>query len=293
MPSTSLRLWLGIAGLAAGGFSGCATLQLPWDKNRVPQASSQNPAVRIVCLWEQAEGRDPDGLPCRGFAGQILFLANRNAMPVKVQGDVRIYLFDDVGTPDDQSKPLRQFDFTSDAWQVHLTKSAIGPSYSVFVPYVRRGRHNAQCSLRVRLTPKDGPVIFSEVAALPLRGPETSSETTLISEPMTAMQATPKAANTPLSSVQQKTTTFPLVNSNSGALALANARPEQQPKPTSSPEDDRLSRVEQLLQKVLAERSASALPASDSNGIEQASYETPASDEESSSRRFRLDQRED
>ena len=48
-----------LAGVLAGVLSGCATLHLPWDKNRVPQATAQNPVVRIVCLWEQAEGRDP------------------------------------------------------------------------------------------------------------------------------------------------------------------------------------------------------------------------------------------
>ncbi len=276
-----------LAGVLAGVLSGCATLHLPWDKNRVPQATAQNPVVRIVCLWEQAEGRDPDGLPCRGFAGQILFLANRNAMPVQSQGDVRIYLFDDVGNPEEQSLPLRQFDFSSEAWQIHLTKSAIGPSYSVFVPYVRRGQTNAQCSLRVRLTPENGPVIFSDVASLPLRGPESTPETTIISEPYSDSAPLQSQVNSALSQALSKTTTIPLANTGNGDLALAKPRPLSPHAAASAPVDERLDRMERLLQQALAERPA-AMQRGRQDDIQQAGYEVPADDAETPAKRFKL-----
>lgn len=276
--------------LAVGGSSGCASLTLPWVTGKFAKATAQNPAVQIIGLWEQAEGRDPDGIPCRGFAGQILFLANRHAAPLEIDGDVRIYLFDNIGAADDQSKPLRQYDFSSEAWKLHLTKSAVGPSYSVFVPYVRRGQSNAQCSLRVRLTPKNGPVIFSELTTLPLRGPSTSSETTIISEPAPEERLQVEVNKT-LSRAIEKSTTIPLNISNSGNMSIAGNSPgAKMPSTRNASTDDRLARMERLLENVLAEREVNG-----ANAVQPAHYETlaPESPSEEPPRRFRLDRGEE
>ncbi len=151
-----------------GQVMGCATFHLAFDK-KMPKATPVNPAVEILCLWQPGEGVDPDGYPCKGFQGQIVFL-NRASAAVQIEGEVRIYLFDDQGTPEEQSKPLRSFNFDNGSWAIHLADSSLGPSYSVFVPYVRRGTTDAACSLRVRLKPKQGPVVFSDFSNLPLNG---------------------------------------------------------------------------------------------------------------------------
>jgi len=151
------------------GFAGCTTFHFPFEK-RMPRATASDPAVQMLCLWQQAEGRDPEGYPCKGFSGQILFLSNKAATPVQIDGAVRIYLFDDQGTEEDQTKPIRQFDFDAGSWAIHLTETSLGPTYSVFVPYVRRGVKEANCALRVRLKPKQGPTIFSELSSMPLNG---------------------------------------------------------------------------------------------------------------------------
>jgi hypothetical protein len=292
---------LAAAVLALTGLSGCATMIIPWTGNKIPQATASNPVVQIVCLWEQAEGRDPEGVPCRGFAGQILFLANRHATPVEVHGDVRIYLFDNVGSAEEQSKPLRQFDFSSDAWKLHLTKSAVGPSYSVFVPYVRRGQHNAQCSLRVRLAPKDGPTIFSETSTLPLRGPGPAEEVTVVSATSSPEDRVQAEVNQALSKAMQKTTTIPLAISQSGSLAVApqtsiDKTRGEIPASGHNATDDRLERMEKLLEQVLAERALAPSSAIASTGVRHANYETispPAETDDEPPRRFKLNRSDD
>ncbi len=148
---------------------GCATLNLSNMDLRSRKATARNPALRVICLWEPAEGRDPKGVPCQGFAGQILFLTN-TSLPVSVDGDIRVYQFDDQGTPAEQAKPLHQFDFDSGAWAKHYSYGTLGPAYNVFIPYMRRGAYDATCALRVRLTPKHGPVVFSEMTSIDLLG---------------------------------------------------------------------------------------------------------------------------
>ncbi len=158
---------------------GCTTFDLSkWKQKPVPKADAKDPAVEILAIWQPAEGRGANGVPTRGFAGQILFFTRRHESPVEVNGDVRIYLFDDRGTVAEQSKPIHQYDFQADAWKTHLQISALGPSYQVFIPYPRTDGYQARCSLRVKLQPSDSPVIFSETANIVLSGPQLESTLT-------------------------------------------------------------------------------------------------------------------
>ena len=154
---------------------GCAgTGMMSWMRDDMPKANAKNPAVKIVCIWEPAEGQF-DKLPTRGFAGQIFFFT-RHSTPAQVDGAVRVYLFGDQGSIAEQGKPIHQFDFPADVWAAHLSKSMLGPSYNVFVPYVGRQPWQANCSLRVRFTPENGPTIYSDMVHVILPGPDKKTQ---------------------------------------------------------------------------------------------------------------------
>ncbi|MEX1095294.1 MAG: hypothetical protein WED34_04560 [Planctomycetales bacterium] len=165
-----------LAGIAAGVLflaSGCAgTSLLAWKKAAdIPTADEKHPVMQIVCVWEPSEGHGVDGLPTRGFAGQIMFFTRHNPTPVMVNGDVRIYEYDDQGTLDEQGKPLHQFDFLGESWTAHFRHSPLGPSYQVFIPYMRKSPWLTHCALRVRLTPPGGRPLFSDLVHVTLPGP--------------------------------------------------------------------------------------------------------------------------
>ena len=249
---------------------GCATLQLPFGKDRIQKASARNPVVQIVCIWQPSEGRDPSGMPCRGFAGQILFLAGRNALPVQVEGDVRIYLFDDKGTSEEQAKPIHQYDFDSGSWSVHLTKGTLGPTYSVFVPYTRRGTYEAKCALRLRLKSGDQPAVFSDMAAVPLDGRTKKADDTEVQVP-SAEEA--KATTEAVSQTMRRTTTISMngetakpntkggrlpteslaarAEGDSGRVQLANYEVGAE---SSDPGAQRIEQLEQLVQQLLEQQ---------------------------------------
>lgn len=156
-------------------FSGCTTTSLFskfTHKQKFPKATAQNPAVRCLCLWEPSEGTGVDNKPSRGVSGQIFFFTRGGASSVEVDGDVRIYLFDDEGSADDQAQPLHQFDFMAGTWQAHLTSTQFGPAYQLFVPYSRKGHHQAELALRVRHTPANGSPLYSDLARVTLPGYE-------------------------------------------------------------------------------------------------------------------------
>jgi hypothetical protein len=147
----------------------CASLDLPL-LHVTPRASKSNPVVQVACMWEPSHGRDPDGAPCRGFAGQLLFLGNKGGTPVAVDGEVMIYVFDDVGTEEEQAVPVHQFRFDSVAWNRHLKEGSLGPAYFCFIPYTRRGIHEANCSIHVKFTPKEGTELLSDASQIVLQG---------------------------------------------------------------------------------------------------------------------------
>jgi hypothetical protein len=257
-----------------GGLVGCSTFHIPFGKS-IPKASAADPVVQILCLWQQAEGRDPEGMPCRGFAGQILFLSNRAATPVQIEGEVRIYLFDDQGTVEEQSRPLRQFDFDNGSWGVHLAETSLGPTYHVFVPYVRRGTTDAACALRIRLTPKQGQgaVIFSDLANMPLNAiskPLTGDD----AKPMTLEETEHVAAEVAAAKLRRTTTISTTAspqsagaavlakqNDNSGQVQLASHEVGSDFAKNSG-ESDRIRQLESMVQQLLDQKSAAvAAPA--------------------------------
>lgn len=154
--------------------TGCSTLEsVPNSLTKLknaPKATRTNPAVRIMGLWQPGEGDGIDGTVGRGFVGQIYFFTGQSESPVVVSGDVRVYVFDDAGTPDQQKKPIHQFDFKDGAWQGYQSESAIGPCYNIYVPYTRKGGFAAHCQLRMRLTRPDGSQLFSEMTEVQLAG---------------------------------------------------------------------------------------------------------------------------
>ena len=245
---------------------GCATLHIPQLDLRSRKATARNPVAKVVCLWEPAEGRDPKGNPCHGFAGQILFL-NSSSLPVSVDGDVRVYLFDDQGTVEEQSEPLHKFDFDNGAWSQHYTYGTLGPAYNVFIPYMRHGTYEATCALRLRLTPKQGPAVFSEMASIELMS--FHGGTKPVSKKPQVDSRVEAATAEDLTSVnkRRRTTTISL-NPNGASETPANgehdgdiqlAGYEAEPRPLTS-NDAKIAQLEQMVKELREQQRNQAAP---------------------------------
>lgn len=154
-----------LAGCATSGLVSNATPQKKFVK-----ATPNNPALKCLCVWQTADGFDSEGKSCRGVAGQVFFFNRDSAIPVTVNGDVHVFVFDDQGSEADQAKPLSQFDIDRQTWNMQLTRTQFGPAYRLFVPYARSGRNQAELALRLRMTPDSGPVVYSDLSTINLTG---------------------------------------------------------------------------------------------------------------------------
>lgn len=164
--------WISSFALVAVTVSGCASLGHKSSGTPVVFETDMDRAVRCVCLWNTGEAESSDGRSSRGFAGQLYFFTVNEASPVAVAGDLRVFVFDDIGTDEEQSRPMHEFEVPAEALQGFVKDTQLGPAYNIFVPYPRRSRDAVNCTLRVRLTRPDGSRVFSEMAEVKLPGPE-------------------------------------------------------------------------------------------------------------------------
>lgn len=183
--NTSLATRNIIAACLLISLSACSSLNLNPLKRQKPllKADAEHPVIEVICLWQAAEGQGLDGMPTRGFAGQILFFAQGYTEPCLVDGDVTIYVFDDHGDSTEQAKPLRVFQFESEVWQQYARETSLGAGHQIFLPYTRPGAHHAECALKVRFTPKQGSPQFSRMAHVVLSGVKSKNQLTRIDAP--------------------------------------------------------------------------------------------------------------
>ena len=214
--------------------SGCATSGLfsSWThKDEVPKATAKNPAVRCLCLWEPAEGTGVDNKPARGVAGQIFFFTRDSVSSVAIEGDVRIFVFDDQGSEEEQSKPLHQFDFKDNTFKAFLTPTQFGPAYQLFVPYSRKGRHQAELAIRIRLAQEGAPPVFSDITKVVLNGHERI-------KPTAAPEYVPEELGSPVGSTKNDIEQFGTAEVVSPQLieqTFRDIRLERQPPSASNP----------------------------------------------------------
>lgn len=195
--------------------SGCSMLGWKRDREvvRVIEDAS-HPVSEILCLWEPAEGHDMKGLPCRGFAGQLLFFSVGNEAPAEVGGEVMIYVFDDHGTVEEQQRPIHQFNFPNESWKTYLRDTNFGASYQLFIPYTRHTSEAATCNLRVRYTSPEGRITFSKIVEIQLPG------TPRLHAPPTAEDVAGEL--TPASLLEQLTTTRAEAGASSSPITQAS-----------------------------------------------------------------------
>lgn len=161
-------LWL----MAAYLLTGCAGANvLKWPGSQ-PSAGPKNRVVEILPMWQPAEAT-LNGRPTRGFAGQIYFFGSKSDAPIDVDEDVQsieVYVFDDVGTPEEQVQPLHRFEYHPSAWKKMKYEGKLGTGYAIFVPYTREGRLEAKCSLRMHYNSKGGSTVYTDMLTVALSG---------------------------------------------------------------------------------------------------------------------------
>ncbi|MFG0262773.1 MAG: hypothetical protein ACF788_10325, partial [Novipirellula sp. JB048] len=134
-----------------------SSLRWPWSKEPEPVHPE-----RVVAVWSDTILHQPSQPGVRGFGGRIYFYEKDDADPIEVDGGLAVYVFDaDKTAPQDQ-RPLRKFVFTAEQFATHMSRTSLGPSYSVWLPWGEVGGPPKQLSLIVRFEGRAGGTTISD-----------------------------------------------------------------------------------------------------------------------------------
>ena len=120
-------------------------------KNPLAKNSVKTP-VEIVDVWNSYAQVTPDGKTMRGMAGRIHFYNHqKKSQAVKVDGDVRVFVFDGRETDPAHAKPLQEFLFKADTLEQHYShQKPLGHGYNFFLPMDEIGGEEKPLCVMVR-----------------------------------------------------------------------------------------------------------------------------------------------
>ena len=159
--------------------TGCKSETVSWTKAKDPFAKknakkSAEPKVgvpeRLVVIWKDAVYEHPAVPPTRGIGGRLYFY-DREDNPIKVDGEVVVYGFDDTAG-DDKTEADKKFVFKQESFANHYNATALGPSYSIWLPWDKLGGKELSVSLIPVFRDASGKVVRSGQTVCVLPGPE-------------------------------------------------------------------------------------------------------------------------
>ncbi len=129
----------------------------PWSKpkeKKVPE--------RILPVWTDTVLYQTNQAGVRGFGGRIYFYEKSATDPIEVDGAMAVYVFDADNDELHEQKPLRKFVFTSEQFANHMSRTSIGPSYSIWLPWGEVGGPPLRLSLIARFEGTQGGTVISD-----------------------------------------------------------------------------------------------------------------------------------
>jgi hypothetical protein len=135
-------------------------------------AKDEEPAVpdRMMIVWTDTILHQPQKPGVRGFGGRVFFYSGNETTPVKVDGSLTIYAYDNDNLDSDSTRPERKFVFTGEQFEKHMSYTDLGPSYSIWLPWDEVGGEGRQLSLVSRFDGTSGGVVISKPAIKLLPG---------------------------------------------------------------------------------------------------------------------------
>lgn len=190
------------------GLTGCAQMKVPGAEyfssvkehfdlsDNIPWGEGDYKAgmpSRVVAVWVDTVMYTTGEVPVRGFGGRLMFYTPKGEKPIKVEGDLVVYAFDEVGRDPRHVAPDKKYVFTAEQLAGHYSKGELGHSYSVWLPWDQAGGSQREISLIVRFIPKGGTVIVGDPTRHILPGAKIE-ETQLAGKPAAGTPAPVAAA---------------------------------------------------------------------------------------------------
>lgn len=153
-------------------------MRWPWAKEK-PISQPD----RVLAVWTDTVLHQTGQAGVRGFGGRVYFYEQDKTDPIEVDGGLAIYVFDADKLQAHDQRPLRKFVFTAEQFATHMSRTSLGPSYSVWLPWGEVGGPPLRLSLIVRYEGAAGGTTISDptiklLPGVPARSIESEQELT-------------------------------------------------------------------------------------------------------------------
>ncbi len=133
---------------------------VPWKQKKPPKAGVP---VRVADTWSTTVLHQAGEGAQRGFGGRVYFYDGRDSKPIRVEGQLVVYAFDEAGRKPSDNQPTRRYVFPPEQFKLHESNSELGPSYSFWLPWDGVDGVQSDVSLIARFEPlKGGTLIVGE-----------------------------------------------------------------------------------------------------------------------------------
>lgn len=151
-------------------------LRWPWAKEK----TAPHPE-RVVAVWTDTVLHQPNLPGVRGFGGRVYFYEAGKTDPIEIEGGLAVYVFDAEKMEANDQRPLRKFVFTPEQFASHMSRTSLGPSYSVWLPWGEVGGPPMSLSLIARYEGSGGGTTIGEptiklLPGVPKRSIESEKE---------------------------------------------------------------------------------------------------------------------
>lgn len=143
------------------------------DKKVVPD--------RILAIWTDTVLRQPNQPGVRGFGGRVFFYQKEQNDPIEVDGKLVVFVFDADDQDPENQKPLRKYVIEADDFSKHMSKTSIGPAYSVWLPWGDTKGPSMKLSIITKYEGREGGTTLSDPTIKLLPGVESKSRRNSVS----------------------------------------------------------------------------------------------------------------
>ena len=222
MKITRLESWIIVCAVVLSTCAGCNSLGGKLSDSdgrfnplkRFTSKKEQEPEFQIpksmVGIWKTSTFEKAGSKSIRGFGGRFYFY-DANNEPVRVNGDLTIYGYDDNNQAESgDGKADRKFVFKADSLNTHFSESAFGESYSFFVPWDNVGGEEKTITLIPVFKTVEGHMPEAKPATMRLPGRRVSKSAAMSSKKKSANPVVQASAELPSALPVGSTITSPI-----------------------------------------------------------------------------------
>ena len=171
--------------------SGCAKFHLHESLVLFEEDPEPETPQRMAAAWTETVLHKAGQPSVRGFGGRLVFYGDEKGPPILVDGQLTVYGFDDENPSPNNPEPEKKFVFPQANIAEHQSESALGPSYSFWLPWDAVGGRQRQISLVARFEDASGSVVMSRSAHVTLPGKTPDTMQATLGKPIGAVEAFP------------------------------------------------------------------------------------------------------